>query len=92
MRFDSTFEDKLRERGFGVRCMWQVNGPKDTMIEGMECIAVYHDDFAPRMFIVRTFRGGGWDAFAAVSDENKIDATLDAAVEIIKRQPASATA
>jgi len=86
-RFDQAFEEGLRERGYGVRCMWQQPGPKDTMIEGMECIAVHHDDFAPRLFIIQSFREGGWDAFAAVSDENNVHSTLDAAVEIIKRQP-----
>lgn len=88
MRFDHTFEDQLRKRGHSVRCMWQMNGPKNTMVVGMECIAVYSDGHAPRIFIVQTMRGGGWDAYATVSDRNDIAATVEAAEAIIKRETA----
>lgn len=62
---DRTLEEELVKRGCQVRCMWQLPGPKGTMIAWMEGILVQTPSGHGDVVIVQTFRTGGWSAFTA---------------------------
>lgn len=55
---DNTLERILGERGHRVQLMWQMRGPKHTLIRWMECFLVNDG-----LVIVQTYDGGGWEAF-----------------------------
>lgn len=88
-RYDHTFEERMRAKGYGVRCMWQSAGPKNTMVESMECLTVYKPETVPHLFIVQTLAGGGWNVFADIADNN-INAVIETAEASIKAPSAPA--
>ena len=84
-RFSRAFENAMRERGATIRCMWQMAGPENTMVSGLEMLACYGDDGAFSLALVVSYGddGGaplGWEVFTPASHANRIDATI-AAVE-----------
>ncbi len=52
------------------KLMWEIKGPKNTMIAWMSCYAI-----ARNICIVQTFKGGGWNALTP-NDDGKIEATV----------------
>lgn len=67
---DRTLEERCRAAGATVRCLWQMRGPKNTVIAWMECLQV-----GSGVVIVQTFKGGGWEAYSSLP-VNEIDATV----------------
>lgn len=69
---NNTLEQRAREAGAEVRCVWQTRGPKDTGVAWLECLQIgSRGDFV----IVETFKHGGWNAFSA-PHSNRIDDTV----------------
>lgn len=90
MTYDDTFESAMRDKGYDVRCQWQMKGPKHTMITGMECLFV-RGGGKFQVYIVQTFKGGGWEVFAPVADTVSISGTLEAAEERLTSAPIRAS-
>jgi hypothetical protein len=67
---DHTLEKALRERGIQVRVLWEMKGPKNTLIDWLVGYAI-----AGQICIVETFKSGGWDAFTS-GQSNLIDETV----------------
>ena len=79
---DHTLEKRLIEQGCVVRCMWQIKGPKDTLVEWMEYLLVTPPDSHPRGVIVQTFKeDSGWTAFREASVLLNIDENVKAVME-----------
>lgn len=84
---DNTLETRLRERGYEVRCMWQIKGPKDTAVKWMEYLFVTNDTgMTYGAVIVQTFDGGGWNAFVEASRHNDIASTVEAVVKTLTKE------
>lgn len=72
---DRTLEHELVQRGCQVRCLWQMPGPRGTMIAWMEGILVQADK-GGAVIIVQTSRDGGWEAFTS-NKSIEIEATVE---------------
>lgn len=73
---NTTLEKALRERGVPIRLMWEVPGPKDTMVAWLSCYLVN-----ARVVIVQTYKdGNGWQVYTPVED-----ATITGTVEQVIR-------
>jgi hypothetical protein len=88
-KFNRAFEDALRESGATIRCMWQMDGPENTMVSGLEMLACYGEAGAFTLALVVSYAAHdgtpeGWDVFTPASQTNRVDATL-AAVEAAMR-------
>ena len=69
---DNTLELALREKGFTVQCMWQMKGPKNSMVAWIECLLVDRV-----LFIVETYNENqGWDVFIQ-SSKGQTSAVID---------------
>jgi hypothetical protein len=82
---DSTLEHELVKRGCQVRCLWQIPGPKNTMIAWMEGILVQPPEGPGAVVIVQTYTQGGWEAFTA----NKSTDIQDTAEDVMARVSAT---
>jgi hypothetical protein len=80
---DQTLEKALRERGWTVRCNWQMPGPKNTQIAWMEHLTVTDGKGGIGCVIVQTFKGTGWDVYVEPTNTNDIGETVDAVVRIL---------
>lgn len=77
-KYDRTFENAMRERGASVRCCWQISGPKNTAVSGMEMLMIHGEAGAFTMALVQTFADGGWEVYTPPTHRNSIESTLDA--------------
>lgn len=56
---NTTLPDELRSSGVDCQIMWEIPGPKDTLIAWLSCYQV-----GKSVCIVQTFKdGNGWNAF-----------------------------
>jgi hypothetical protein len=81
---DRTLETELVRHGCQVRCLWQIPGPKGTMVAWMEGILVQAEK-GGAVIIVQTFRDGGWEAFTANKDTD-IQATVQDVLARVQAQ------
>lgn len=62
---DRTLETELVRRGCQVRCLWQLPGPRGTMIAWIEGILVNPPETPGNVVMVQTFKQGGWTAYTS---------------------------
>lgn len=63
--------DACRKAGAHVQLMWEIPGPKNTMVAWLSCYQI-----GKSICIVQTFKGhDGWNAFTPCSD-NSVSGTI----------------
>ena len=68
--------DALAAAGHGTRLLWEIPGPKDTLIEWLSCYLIGHS-----ICIVQTFKGtDGWNVLTPPASLD-IDATIKDVLE-----------
>lgn len=67
---NNVLAEACRKAGANVQLMWEVPGPKNTMIEWMSCYQI-----GKSVCIVQTFKEHGWNAFTP-HPHNDIDGTI----------------
>ena len=84
MKYPSrTLENKLREQGFAVRCLWETKGPKNTQIAFHSMLAV--NGVA---FYVQTFKDGdGWQVYLPSKGNYVIDTVKEVVTAIGDNDP-----
>lgn len=55
--------NRLRENGYNVKNLWEVPGPEGTMIAFMNGYSI-----RGRVFIVQTYRGGGFEVYTSSNE------------------------
>jgi hypothetical protein len=73
--YNRAFEHYMAERGYSVRCMWAMKGPKDTAVTGLEMLAVTGPSGSFALALVTSYGADGWSVFSE-SGVNNTDATL----------------
>lgn len=81
---DRTLMDRLTAKGCQVRCLWQMPGPKQTMIAWLEGWLV-QVEARSAVVIVQTFTAGGWEAFTANNDSD-IDKTVEDVITRVRAE------